>query len=255
MNDTATEPVEERVVDDSYTAVFSLSRQQLASHVADVDGEIQLDNAYDDYGLGNIRVSLDDTDNIVVDSTNSLMVLRVKEQSAKLKDLPLSINPSETDRVILTGPIYIPGAVVNKLVKALPQRKNTSAEPWQREVVFSYTQDGKIEVGYADKQGNPYLDIIDGIEEDKKKFPPIDNVWPPVKPTLRCGFQVNLLKKMVDSLIENEIETVALEFFEREAGDIDYDQGRAMKFYGVEPRPGKELPREVTGIIMPFNVK
>jgi hypothetical protein len=249
MTEAATE-LQERVVDDSYIAVFPISRQQLATHCADTNNEAESEN----YGLDNIRVSKEG-DNIVVESTSGTVVLKVEENGERLKNLPFSVNPSETDQVLLKNPVYIPGKVAEKLLKSLPQRKGASAEPWQREVVFSYASDNTIEVGYADKQGNAVLERVDSIGDTAKQFPPIEQAWPPIAPTLRVGFKVDILRKMVEILETAEIETVALEFFERTNGEINYDAGRAMKFYGVEPRPGKTLPRTVTGLLMPFNIQ
>jgi hypothetical protein len=249
MTDATQAP--ERVIDDTYTAVFPLSRQQLATHCADIDNEA----ASDKYGMDNIRVTRQDDGSITTESTKGTIVVKVTEKAGALKDAPFAVNPSETPDVILVGPAYISGKMANRLLKGMPQRKNTSAEAWQREAVLSYNEDGKIEAGYADKQGNAVLETLDPVSDDAKQFPPIEGAWPPIAPTLRVGFKVDKLREMVDVLENAEIETVALEFFERTTDNIHYDAGRAMKFYSVEPRPGKTLPRDVQGLLMPFNIE
>lgn len=236
MTDTNIATQEERILDDSYDAVFVLNRHQIESHLCSTEEQRK--------SLTTMRVYKDDNDYIVTESTNGSRLIQIKEKaSSEIQHYPLDVNPSETKEVILgdaENAQYIPGEVLDELIKGFPRRKNFCAQPWQRNVVVSVSDDG-LEIGRSDKQGKPSVDTFD--KSKWSSFPPVEQVWPQGDPDAQNCYLLENLKACIESL--EKAGATVVEF------SLWSDKTKPLRFVSVD-KYGHKTEREIQGLVMPF---
>jgi len=230
---------EERIVDETYKAVFILGREQIAAHVC-LDSETQ---RAAHKSMTNMRVSKDDT-HVITESTNARVLLRVKEPINRfdIEQYPLDINPSERTDTLLDTPQFIPGETLDELKKQLPMRRNFQKAVWQRSAVFSVKEDGSYEVGRSDKQGKATVDEQEAPKHTAT-FPPVDKVWKEGDPDYKNMFTVENLKKVVSAMEEAGAELILFKCWQ--------DPIVAANFQSVD-RYANPTKREIDALIMPM---
>jgi hypothetical protein len=230
---------DERIVDDSYNAVFPLRKEQVTSHLCSTSKK----------KLSNMRVRLED-DTIITESTDGKAMIQVKERATVLNiaHFPFDVNPSEAPKNVLAEPKLIPGSLLDDIAKGFPKRKNFQKHQWQKAAVFSFQKDSDdIEVGRADKQGRPTLDKVPAAGEIV--FPPVDDVLKAIDDSAAAAtvrLEIGLLKKLIEAMENAGTEYVKLMLW---GGAKD-----PAKFVAVN-KWGANSSREVVALIMPVAEK
>jgi hypothetical protein len=225
---------DERIIDENYNAVFTLCKEQIASHVC---SEAQKK-------LSSMRVRLED-DKVICESTDGKALIQVKEPSntRSIGTFPFDVNPSEADNYILSEPRLIPGETLDSIAKGFPKRKNFQKLQWQKTAVFSYQKDSKeFEVGRSDKQGRATIDKFQVAETNA--FPPVKDVLESLDPKaslVDIRLDLGLLKKVVGAMENAGTEYVKLSL---------WGSSKAMKLESVD-KWGSITSREVTALLMP----
>jgi len=227
---------DERILDENYEAVYVLNRAQIESHLCSSDQARK--------ALTNMRVYKDDQGYIVTESTNGSRLIQIKEKANDdIQHYPLDVNPAETNKVILGDrdeAQFIPGEVLDEIVRGFPRRKNFMAQPWQRNVVVSVNDD-KLEVGRSDKQGKPVVDKFD--KSQWTAFPPVEQVWPQGKPDASNTYLIENLKAVIEAL--EKAGATVVEF------NLWGDKTKPLQFISVD-KYGHKTERQVEGLVMPF---
>lgn len=232
----------ERIIDESYKAVFPLGKEQTSSHLcSESNRKLQ---------VMRVRLELDETAktaNIVTESTDGKALIQVKEPASawQIKNFPFDVNPSESPKNILDTPRLIPLEVLDDVSKGFPKRKNFQKHKWQKAAVFSF-QDDKIEVGRSDKQGQPIVDKFEGTTSTA--FPPVEEIFDAnkvadAKVTIRL--EVPLLKKLIEAVERTGTEFVNLSL---------WGSDRALLVQSVNLW-GSKTVREVSAFLMPVGEK
>jgi len=224
---------DERIVDESYEAVFILGKEQIASHVCSQDSNKP--------GMKNMRVRLEDG-KIITESTDGKILIKVVEAENRwpITSYPFDVNPSESPKTVLKEPKLVPGELLDELNSGFPLRRNYQKELWQRSAVFSF-QDDKIEVGRSDKQGRPTVDSYDAASSTA--FPPVDSIYEKLTKdeTLSISFSLPLLKRIIEAMEAANTEFVRAKL---------WDSKSAMLLESVT-KYGAKTEREISALIMP----
>jgi hypothetical protein len=229
---------DERIIDESYKAVFILGKEQIAAHVCHDEEKT---DGIGRQAMRNMRVRAED-DRIITESTNGIVLLQVKERAGQqnLEHFPFDVNPSESPKTILPDAQFIPGDVLDELTKGFPKRKNFNKAGWQRAAVFSFTE-GEFEVGHADKQGRATVDSWE-LPKAVNAFPPIEKVWPKDDPTIAIRFDLHVLQRALKAMKAAGAECIELAV---------WDKKQAAKLTSIT-QYGKVTDREIDALVMPM---
>lgn len=229
---------DERIIDESYKAVFVLGKEQVAAHVC-YDGEQA--NSIGRQAMRNMRVRTEGG-KIITESTDGKLLLQVKERADQhnLETFPFDVNPSESPKTVLDSAQYIPSDVLDELLKSFPKRKNFNKAHWQRSAVFSFT-DSELEIGRSDKQGRATVDTWD-LPKAAKAFPPIEKVWPEDDPVSTIRFDLPVLQRALKAMQAAGAECIEFQV---------WGSKRAAKAFSVT-QYGKPTDREINALIMPI---
>ncbi len=234
---------DERIIDESYKAVFVLGKEQIAAHVCyDEEEDDKTKLSIGRQAMRNMRIRVED-DRIITESTNGKMLLQVKERIGQhnLEHFPFDVNPSESPKTVMQGPQYIPGDVLNELTKGFPRRKNFNKANWQRAAVFSFTED-ELEIGHSDKQGRATVDTWD-LPKAVNAFPPIENVWPKGDAVSTARFDLAVLKRALEAMEAAGAVCIDLSI---------WDKKQAAKLSSIT-QYGKVTDREINALVMPMS--